>query len=83
MQALKPGTNYNATEEQLETVEEKVKDDHGKEVDKIKMKVFREVANPMDPDIEVEIDFPSKNEDHMMPILDMKMSINKHTEVVF
>ena len=83
VQALKPGTKYNATEEKLEIVEEKVEDDHGKEVDKITMEVFGEVANSVDPDIEVEIDYPSKNEGRMMPILDMKMSMNQQNEVVY
>ena len=76
-------TKYNATEEKLEIVEEKVEDDHGKEVDQITMEVFGEVANSVDPDIEVEIDYPSKNEGRMMPILDMKMSMNQQNEVVY
>ena len=47
------------------------------------MRVFGEVANAVDPNIEVEIDFPSKNADRMMPILDMKMSMNQQNEVVY
>ena len=47
------------------------------------MKVFGEVANAVDQSIEVEVDHPSKNEDHMMPILDMKMSMNQQNEVVY
>ena len=46
------------------------------------MRVFGEVANSIDPSIEVEIDFPSKYEDKMMPILDMKMAMNSENEVV-
>ena len=83
LQALRPGTKYNQTEEKLEIVEEKVEGDQGKEIDEITMKVFGEVANAVDQSIEVEVDYPSKNEDHMMPILDMKMSMNQQNEVVF
>ena len=83
VQALKPGTKYNQTEEKLEIVEEKVEGDQGKEIDEITMKVFGEVANAVDQSIEVEVDYPSKNEDHMMPILDMKMSMNQQNEVVY
>ena len=40
-------------------------------------------ASRIDPSIEVEIDFPSKYEDEMMPILDMKMTMNSSNEVVY
>ena len=33
LQALRPGTKYNQTEEKLEIVEEKVEGDQGKEID--------------------------------------------------
>ena len=80
---VKAGTKYNETEEKLEIVQDKVEDDQGKELDEITMRVFGEVANAVDPNIEVEIDFPSKNADRMMPILDMKMSMNQQNEVVY
>ena len=37
----------------------------------------------VDPNIEDEIDFPSKNADRLMPILHMKMSTNQQNEVVY
>ena len=37
----------------------------------------------VDPNIEDEIDFPSKNADRLMPILVMKMSMNQQNEVVY
>ena len=39
------------------------------------MKVFGDVANSIDPDIEVEIDFPSKHPSKMLAILDMQMGM--------
>ena len=83
LDAVKPGTRYNNEEEKLETVEEMKELDEGKEVDELTMEVFKQVANSVDEDIEVEIDFPSKNEDKMMPILDMKMAMNSENKVFY
>ena len=80
---VKPGTRYNAIEEKLEIAIEHVAIDEEKEMDEITMRVFGEIANTIDPSIEVEIDFPSKYEDKMMPILDMKMAMNSANEVVY
>ena len=77
------GTRYNAIEEKLEIAIEHVAIDEEKEVDEITMRVFGEIANTIDPSIEVEIDFPTKYEDKMMPILDMKMAMNSINEVVY
>jgi len=43
VQALKAGTNYNATEKKLEIVEEKVEHDHGKEVDRARWKYLEKL----------------------------------------
>ena len=80
---VKPGTRYNAIEDKLEIAVEQVASDQEKEVDEITMKVFGDIANTIDPSIEVEIDFPSKYQDGMMPILDMKMAMNSTNEVVY
>ena len=40
--------------------------------------MFGEIANAVDPDIEVEIDFPSKHPSKMLPILDMEMGMNEN-----
>ena len=47
------------------------------------LEVFKQIADSVDEDIEVEVDFPSKNEDKMMPILDMKMKMNNENQVVY
>ena len=79
---VKAGTKYNAVDEKIEVTEEQIGIDREKEVDEVTMRVFGEVANSIDPSIEVEIDYPSKYEDKMMPILDMKMAMNNKNEVV-
>ena len=80
---LKPGTRYNAIEDKLEIVEDQIEIDQEKDVDEITMTVFGEIANSVEPNIEVEVDYPSKHEDKMMPILDMKMAINSENEVKY
>ena len=43
--------------------------------DRINFDPFGEIANAIDPDIEVEIDFPSKHPSKMLAILDMEMGM--------
>ena len=50
-------------------------EDEEKEADEVTMRIFGEIANSIDPAIQVEIDFPSKKADKMMPILDMQMAM--------
>ena len=67
----------------MEIVEDQVENDQEKEIDEITMNVFGAIANSIEPNIEVEVDYPSKYEDKMMPILDMKMAINNENEVEY
>jgi hypothetical protein len=81
--ALAPGTRYNALEEKLEVVAALVESDGERMTDDITMSVFGDIANTLDPDIDVEIDFPSNHADNMMPILDMKMAMDGNNRVVY
>jgi hypothetical protein len=81
--ALAPGTRYNALEDKLEVVAAYVASDGERRKDDIAMSVFGEIANTLDPDIEVEIDFPSKHVNGMMPILDMQMAMDSNNRVVY
>ena len=47
------------------------------------MRIFGEIANSIDPAIQVEIDFPSKKADKMMPILDMQMAMDANNLVKY
>ena len=73
--AVKPGVRFNQAENKLEVVEELMEEDRNKVKDELTMKVFGDVANSIDPDIEVEIDFPSKHPSQMLAILDMEMGM--------
>ena len=81
--ALRPGTRYNAREGKLEIREEMIAADMKIEKDDYTMSVFKDIANSVNPSIEVEVDFPSKNDDKFMPILDMKFAVNEKNEVVY
>ena len=81
MKALRPGTVYKSVKERLEVRKDKAEEDQGREEDKITMEVFKDIANSIDKSIKVEVDFASKHEDGMMPILDMKMSIKENMVV--
>ena len=76
--ALGPGVRYNQVEGKLEVVQELVEDDMRREKDDLTMAVFGEIANAIDPNIEVEIDFPSKHPSKMLAILDMEMCMIKN-----
>ena len=83
LKVQKPGTRYNHEEEKLEIVEDQIEEDREREVDEITMKIFGDIANSIDPAIQVEIDFPSKKPDKMMPILDMKMTMDNNNMVKY
>ena len=83
LRALKPGVRYNAMEERLEMVEEMIELDNEKEKDARTMEVFKDIANTVDEDIEVEADFPSNHVDKFMPILDMKMAMDENNKVKY
>ena len=47
------------------------------------MKVFGDIANSIDPDIDVEIDFPSQHPSKMLAILDMQMGMLDNNKVQY
>ena len=52
--------------------EEKVGSDSLIPSDKRTMEVLREIGNSIHPSIQLEVDYPSNNEDGKMPILDLE-----------
>ena len=83
LKVQQPGTRYNIEEEKLEVVRDLVGEDEEKEADEVTMRIFGEIANSIDPAIQVEIDFPSKKADKMMPILDMQMAMDDNNLVKY
>ena len=80
---LGPGVRYNQDENKLEVVNDLVEEDAAKEKDETTMKVFGDIANSIDPDIDVEIDFPSQHPSKMLAILDMQMGMLDNNKVQY
>ena len=51
--------------------------------DRRTMILIQAVANSIDPDIKVTFDVPSNYEDKMVPILDLKVTVNKQGQVIY
>ena len=81
---LGPGVRYKHDVNKLEVVDDLVEEDAAKEKDETTMKVFGDIANSIDPDIDVEIDFPSQHPSKMLAILDMQMGmLNNKVQYMF
>ena len=52
-------------------------EDRGLEADERAMRLFQSVANSIHPSIEMEIDCPSRHQDCKLPILDLKVWIER------
>ena len=60
-----------------------MEEDSRREGDEMTMSVFADIANSVDPNMEVEVDFPSNYETKWMPILDMKMTMDTNNKVAY
>ena len=80
---LGPGVRYKHDVNKLEVVDDLVEEDAAKEKDETTMKVFGDIANSIDPDIDVEIDFPSQHPSKMLAILDMQMGMLDNNKVQY
>ena len=56
---------------------EKKEEDECKSDDEVTMEVIRQVAEQVDPMIKFTIDVPSYHEDNKIPVLDLKIKMNK------
>ena len=63
---LEPGMRF--VEGRLEVQEELVEGDRRRAGDELTMSVFGDIANSIDPDMEVEVDYPSNHSSKWMPI---------------
>ena len=72
-----PGTKYDANTKRT-FIDENSIDIHENSEERT-ARVLLEIANTIVPGIEMEYDIPDKNVDKKMPILDMKVWINKET----
>ena len=67
-----PGTRYNQEKKKIMVDRSKIKEDESIEADERLAKLLLEIANSILPCVIMEGDWPSKNADRKLPILDMK-----------
>ena len=69
-QTIKAGTEY--IDGELRHNKEKEEEENNSTEDERTMKVVKEIANSIDPMVQMTIDVPSKHEDQRVPMLDVK-----------
>ena len=74
--ATQPGMRYKNTK--LYLSRNAICEDQGIDADKRTMLLIQDIGNDIHPSIQLEVDFPSNHEDGKMPILDLKVWIEKH-----
>ena len=68
-------------DDELVFCSDKEKEDKNIEGDMRTLTIIQEVANKLDEDINVTFDVPSLNDDGRVPILDLKVQVNKDGNV--
>ena len=74
--ATQPGMRYK--NKKLYLSRNAICEDQGIGADKRTMLLIQDIGNDIHPSIQLEVDFPSNHEDGKMPILDLKVWIEKH-----
>ena len=77
------GTIYDPRCNSLRIDQEHIKDDHEKEKDERTIIILRRIANSIMHCIQMEADWPSKNIDKKIPILDMKVWLDTHGNTIY
>lgn len=73
-EATEKGTRFDGTM----TIDQKsIEEDENVEKDERTMKVLKQIGNSIHPSIQLEIDYPTNNEDGKLRILDLKVWIEK------
>ena len=75
MPPIKPGTSYQ--DGAIHHREYLVDHDTGIKEDLRTMLFFKEIGNDINPSVQLEVDCPSKHDDNRMPLLDLKVWVEK------
>ena len=76
-----PGARYDRERRKI-VIDRSIEEEERKEDDERLAGLLKEVANSIMPCIQMEADWPSKNTDGKLPILDLKVWTNKEGEIV-
>ena len=74
-QQLPPGARWYEVERKMIIEQDRIEEDKGESKDKLTMNEMRKMANTICPIIQIEEDFPSKNRDNKLPLVDLKVWI--------
>ena len=70
-----PGLRFNG--DRLVSSEDSIEEDRGVEADERAMRLFQAIANSIHSSVEMEIDCPSRHRGEKLPILDLRVWIEK------
>ena len=76
------GARYDRQRERI-VIEENHEEEEQKEDDERLAEILKEIANSIMPCIQMEADWPSKNQDGKLPILDLKVWTNKEGSILY
>ena len=79
---LPPGSRWCEEERKMIIMQDKIEEDNVKSKDKLTMNEMRRMANTICPIIQMEEDFPSRNNDNKLPILDLKVWVGDHNIIM-
>ena len=78
--AVEPGAKIAG--EMLTVDEESKAQDSHRNKDEMCMELLKEVGNSIHKSIQIEVDYPSRHEDNLMPILDLKVWIDRKNVIM-
>ena len=76
MAAIDPGVRFE--NDKLVKKDELVEEDENIPADERTMKILAEVANTVYKCVQFTVDFPSKNDDNLVPVLDLKVAVKEN-----
>ena len=72
-----PGYLYDSKREKLDFCKEKELEDMNKSQTQVTAEIMASIANSINPSIQVTLDYPENHPDGRMPVLDLKIWVNK------
>jgi hypothetical protein len=80
---LPPGTRWCQQQKKMIIREDKTDEDSQCQIDERSMREMKKMANSICPIIQMEEDYPSKNADKKLPILDLKVWVNDENIILY
>ena len=81
LRKIRRGVKYCPVSNSLVPCDPSASSETNPEDDKYTFNILKEIANTIEPNIQMEVDIPSNHQDKMLPVLDLKMYINKDNQI--